>query len=211
VPTPSTSTLRPEVPRRQESWLDSRPALLLAALTVLLGFAALLGLVQAGWQPLQAFDRAVTHGLHDHVSGRPGLVAVTEAVTLLGDRLTWWLLTAAATAWLLARRRAGSATFVAVAGLGGGLLNRAVKEAVGRPRPDLAEPASQASGLAFPSGHAMASAVGVAALLLVLPPVLAPHWRRPGFGGARRQQPARPRTAAGRGTVTGPAPGRSLS
>lgn len=61
----------------------------------------------------------------------------------------------------------------------GGLLNLAVKAAVGRDRPDLPEPVSHAPGFAFPSGHAMGSAIGVSVLLFVLLPLLAPRWRRP--------------------------------
>lgn len=166
--------------RAAVSWCGVRTALLLAALIVLaVPFGILLGLVEARWKPLRAVDQGVAQALNDLVADRPLIVAATQAVTDLGGGATWWILLSAATVYLLVRRRPRLALFVAVTGIGGALLNRAVKAAVGRQRPELVEPVSQATGFAFPSGHTMGSAIGVSVLLLVFLPVLAPRWRRP--------------------------------
>lgn len=156
-----------------------RTSLLLAALTALaVPFGTLLALVEARWEPLRAVDQGVAQALNELVADRPVIVAATRAVTDLGGGATWWILLSATTVYLLARSLPRLALFVAVTGIGGALLNRAVKTAVGRQRPELAEPVSQASGFAFPSGHTMSSAIGVSVLLLVFLPVLAPRWRR---------------------------------
>ncbi len=158
----------------------ARGTLLLAALLVLaLPFSLLLALVEVGWEPLREVDRGVAAGLNELLVERDGVVFATQLLTDLGGGATWWVLLSVATAYLLVRRQPGLALFVAVTGLGGALLNRAVKAAVGRARPELAEPLSQAGGFAFPSGHTMSSAIGVTVLLIVFLPLLAARWRRP--------------------------------
>lgn len=168
--------------RVQRAALDRfgvRAALLLVALTVLaVPFGLLLGFVAARWEPLLAADRVVAQALNELLADRPVAVTLTQVVTDLGGSATWWILLSATTVYLLVRRLPRLAAFVAVTGIGGGLLNLAVKAAVGRQRPELAEPLSQASYFAFPSGHTMGSAIGVSVLLIVLLPVLPPRWRR---------------------------------
>lgn len=147
-------------------------------------FGALLSVVATGWEPVNRLDRHVAHGLNEVVAERHDVVASTQMVTDLGGGMTWWLVLSAATLALLLARHPRAALFVAVTGAGGELLNRAVKAAVGRPRPELAEPVSQAGGYAFPSGHAMGSAIGVGVLLLVLLPRLPLRWRRPALAAS---------------------------
>jgi membrane-associated phospholipid phosphatase len=146
-------------------------------------FALLVALVHAQWQPLQALDHTVAQALNGFVAGRPRLLAATHFVTDLGARSTWRILLTLTIVYLLMRRLPRLALCVAAAGFGGVLLNRAVKAAVGRQRPELAEPVAQVGGYAFPSGHTMDSAIGVTVLLLlvlllVLLPVLGSRWRR---------------------------------
>lgn len=160
--------------------LGTRVALLQAALVVLAApFSLLLALVEAGWGPLLEVDRDVATALNELLVDHENVVFATQVLTDLGGSTTWWLLLSSATAYLLLRRQPRLALFVAVTGLGGGLLNRAVKAAVGRSRPEFAEPVSQTGGFAFPSGHTMSSAIGVTVLLVVLLPLLAARWRRP--------------------------------
>ncbi|GHH42174.1 phosphatase PAP2 family protein [Lentzea cavernae] len=69
--------------------------------------------------------------------------------------------------WLLYRRRWREAVFVAVAEIGGGLLNSLLKAVVHRQRPVVADPVAHANGLSFPSGHAQSAAVAATVLLVV--------------------------------------------
>jgi membrane-associated phospholipid phosphatase len=74
--------------------------------------------------------------------------------------------------WLLWRRLARLALFVAVTvGVSPGI-NDLVKWAVHRTRPVLVNPVAHERGASFPSGHAQAAVVGYAVLLLVFLPVL---------------------------------------
>jgi membrane-associated phospholipid phosphatase len=142
-------------------------------------FTILLGLVQGQWTPLLALDQAVAQALNGFVADRPRLLASTHFVTDLGARSAWRILLTLTIVYLLIRRLPRLALCVAAAGFGGVLLNRAVKAAVGRQRPELADPVAQVGGYAFPSGHTMDSAIGVSVLLLVLLPMLGSRWRRP--------------------------------
>lgn len=165
--------------RLAPTWFTAQAALPLTALLALLPFVLLLGLVEARWQPLRALDRGVTETVQDLVAAQPAVATIMQTVTYLGDGVTWWVLLSVTTLYLLVRRHRRIALFVAVTGIGGGLLNLAVKAGVGRARPDLAEPVSYASGFAFPSGHTMNSAIGMSVLLIVFLPLLAPRWRFP--------------------------------
>ena len=156
-----------------------RRTLLPHALLALVPFAVLLGLVEGRWPPLRTLDRGVTGAVQDLLADQPGVVTVVQALTYLGDGATWWVLLSATALYLLWRRRHRLALFVAVTGVGGGLLNLAVKAGVGRARPDLVDPVSYASGFAFPSGHTMNSAIGVGVLLTVFLPQLSARWRPP--------------------------------
>jgi membrane-associated phospholipid phosphatase len=141
-------------------------------------FTILLGLVQGQWTPLLTLDQAVAHPVQAFVADRPALVTATHAVTDLGARSMWRILLTLTIVYLLVRRLPRLALCVAVAGFGAVLLNRAVKAAVGRQRPELPDPVAQVGGYAFPSGHAMDSAIGVSLLLLVFLPLLGARWRR---------------------------------
>ncbi len=152
---------------------------LLVLVGAALGLAALLWLL-AG--PLVALDRAVADAANAVVAPRPVLVAVLEAVTALGATLTGVVVLTTLALALSARGRFGLALYVAVAGLGGSVLSPAVKELVGRLRPEVDDPVATAPGFSFPSGHTVTVTLWVGVVLLVLLPAIAPRARRPMIG-----------------------------
>jgi undecaprenyl-diphosphatase len=179
---PTSTSNAPGHIKQQLSRLSPQPAPLLAAMTALMLFGVLLATVQARWEPLTTLDHNVATALHDLLDDRHALTAVTQFVTNLGGGVTWLVLLSSTALYLLVRGQQRLALFVAVATLGGRVLNRAVKTTVGRERPELADPVSHAAGWAFPSGHAMGSAIGISVLLLVFLPLLAPRWRPSAIG-----------------------------
>ena len=127
---------------------------------------------------LVRWDTAAARGLHGWVRRSPGLVRALEVLTFFGSPVWFYAVVGLAAAFLLVRHRRRLATFLVVTCLGGGLLDTVVKVAVNRPRPSLVDPVATAHGKSFPSGHAMSSAIGYGALLLVFLPVVAPRLRR---------------------------------
>jgi undecaprenyl-diphosphatase len=93
-------------------------------------------------------------------------------VSDLGTSLAWWIILIPAVCWLLYRRQPRLAAFVLVTAGGSSVLNNAIKLAVSRARPHLADPVAIAGGKSFPSGHAQAAIVGYGILLLVFLPVI---------------------------------------
>jgi membrane-associated phospholipid phosphatase len=91
----------------------------------------------------------------------------------LGSSVAWWIILIPVVGWLAYRRLPRLAAFVVVTAVGSSLLNTAIKVAVNRARPHLADPVAIASGKSFPSGHAQAAIVGYGILLLVFLPVIA--------------------------------------
>ncbi|MFD4636920.1 phosphatase PAP2 family protein [Lentzea sp. NPDC058436] len=142
-----------------------RPATVSLIATAL--FAILLVLVLTAWSPLMTADIAVLNGLHAHALKHPAFVATMKTISNAGSAPVYTVLFTGITAWLLYRRRFRQATFVAVAEIGGGLLNSLLKFLVHRPRPLVLDPVAQASGLSFPSGHAQSAAVAATVLLVV--------------------------------------------
>jgi membrane-associated phospholipid phosphatase len=158
---------------------SGRPAAVVVVSGLLLGLVALLGravAVQAG--PLLRLDRAVSSalyagddrsGLHEavlQVATAPGSSAVRAVVVLpvlvvLARRRAWrtagWVLTATALV---------------------GPLTTAIKELVGRARPQFADGGARLDSLSFPSGHASGIATLVTVGLLLAWPRLSPAGRR---------------------------------
>lgn len=145
---------------------------LFAAAFVLVGvpFSLLVVQVSAGGA-LVRLDAAMARGLNSWVVGSPWVVTPLEVVSFLGSPVWFWLVVPPATvvAW---RRHHRLGVFLAVTVLAGGVLNSAVKLAVGRARPSLPDPVATARGLSFPSGHATSSTVVYGALLLVFLPLV---------------------------------------
>jgi undecaprenyl-diphosphatase len=142
-------------------------------------FGVLLLLVRLQWRPLESVDHGLAADLNNSVAGHHILVAVLRAVTTLGNPgiVTW--LVVLGTLILLVRRRYRLAGYLAVAGLGAAILDPALKLAVGRLRPVVADPIAHGTGNSFPSGHALGSSICYGALLLVFLPALPHRTRRP--------------------------------
>lgn len=141
-------------------------------------FGVILALVAAEWEPLRSFDRMVTAEVNGWVSERPLVVSTLHVLTDLGGSPAAWILLPLATVWLLVRGAPATATYVAVTGIGLGVLNRGTKALVDRVRPVVDAPVAEAPGLSFPSGHAMGSTVTFGVLLLVFLPAVPARFRR---------------------------------
>ena len=147
-----------------------------AAALILVPFAILVLLVTAASSPLIRADHRVTNSLHDFAVTHPNFTALMKGVSTVGGPVGWWVVLSALFGWLLYRRRARLAAFVAVTALGSAVLNHLVKSAVDRARPHLSDPVAMAAGKSFPSGHAQATTVGCGILLVIfLPMVSRPH------------------------------------
>jgi undecaprenyl-diphosphatase len=140
-------------------------------------FGVLLLLVRLHFTPLSTFDKGVADGLNARVADHPGLVAILNQISAFGGRPFLIPLVVVAGIWLLVRKRQRLALYLAVAFAGDLLLDPAVKAAVGRLRPVLADPVLHAPGNSFPSGHALASMVVYGALILIFLPALRGRWR----------------------------------
>jgi len=151
------------------------PGLLALAVT---GFALLVVLVHGDWGPLRHTDQAVADGLNEAVSGHDVVVQVLRVVTGFGGSpmLAW--VTSVGVAWLLLRRQARAALYVAVTAVGAWILISVVKLLVGRLRPVVHEPLAAPSGLSFPSGHALSTLVSYGVLLIVFLPATSRATRR---------------------------------
>lgn len=146
------------------------------------GFAVLLVLVRVRWAPMREADQAVADALNSVVAGNAMLTKSLKVLTDLGGTpMLLWLMGIGAL-WLVVRRQWPIALYVVATSLGAMGLNAVVKELVGRLRPVVEEPLSHQSGLSFPSGHALGSAVSYGVLLLVFLPVVRRR-ARPLFAG----------------------------
>jgi membrane-associated phospholipid phosphatase len=170
------TTGTPTAPVRRFTLRSFAGLLAVAATGVLFGL--LLLLVRLHWSPLTSVDSGVADALNARVSAHPDLVALLKQVSSYGGRPFLIPLVAVAEVWLLLRKRQRLALYLAVAFAGDLLLDPAVKAAVGRIRPVLANPVLHAPGNSFPSGHALASMVVYGALVLVFLPALHGWWRR---------------------------------
>ncbi|MEV0902787.1 phosphatase PAP2 family protein [Actinoplanes sp. NPDC049802] len=139
------------------------------AILPLVPFALLAALVLGGWGPLHSFDRSVTGRLHE---------AALDS-TALTTAMTWWtnifqpnvfrLAALLLVIWLVRRGARRPAVWVAVTMVAGGLLGGLLKLLINRDRPELLEPVARAVGYAFPSGHALNAALGIAVFVVLFP------------------------------------------
>jgi membrane-associated phospholipid phosphatase len=154
--------------------VDARRGLLvsgcLLVAAVVLGLLYVLPATRPG---VHAVDEAVWR-LAGAVRNDPA-TAVSVALSWLGSALVNWPLRVAALLLLAWRRHWLRLSAFALAVLTSELLVGLVKAAVNRSRP----PGSliETSGAAFPSGHAIATAVTAVGLVLVLAPPGRPRWR----------------------------------
>ena len=100
-----------------------------------------------------------------------------EGISFLGKPITLARGGGAVVAWALRRGARRLAFFLAITGVGAGVVNTSLKLVVGRARPEVDVPVHEAFGLSFPSGHAMFSTACYGALLVALLP-LVPERRR---------------------------------
>ncbi|HJR25010.1 MAG TPA: phosphatase PAP2 family protein [Acidimicrobiales bacterium] len=153
--------------------------LLLGAAVALVGipFGLLLHQVtQDG--PLTQLDERWARWLHERIADDGWEEAILRAVSFTGKPVFLTVAVGLPVLWLLHRGARKLALFLVVVGVGGGLVDTAVKVAVGRPRPEFDEPIATAFGKSFPSGHSMSSLVCYGALLVVFLPLVAPRGRR---------------------------------
>ncbi|WP_328955471.1 phosphatase PAP2 family protein [Kitasatospora purpeofusca] len=133
-------------------------------------FAALAALVQTGWGPLARFDRELTGDLHRYAADHTVWTASVQMFSNIGGTVTMRGVLGAVALWLWligARTLAGWVAAQTLIGWGGQWV---LKLSFGRQRPAFSDPVSHADGPAFPSGHAMASAITCAVLVGLLWP-----------------------------------------
>jgi undecaprenyl-diphosphatase len=129
----------------------------------------LLVLVATRWPPLMGLDGDLAGAAHRRAVAEPGLTRACRVLTdWVWDPWTMRVLCAAVAGWLLVRHAAlWTAVWLAAVCTLTGLVQQALKAAVGRPRPVWPDPVDSAHYAAFPSGHAM-TATAVCGVLLWL-------------------------------------------
>ncbi|MBI4497690.1 MAG: phosphatase PAP2 family protein [Chloroflexi bacterium] len=159
-------------------WRSGQGGIALSALVVALAFGALA--VGAIVWPVHPGDVALARAVQAAIP--PDLLPLLRAIALLGEGVVFapLALGMAALLWMTGQRRPG---LLVLSALIPGALNPLVKLLIGRPRPDpdlllvLPDPAS---GLGFPSGHAVITVALYGALTLALvswwPLPRAAHW-----------------------------------
>jgi undecaprenyl-diphosphatase len=157
----------------------------------LLALAVVLVGIPFGWLlhevtrqgPLTRLDARLAEQLHEHVANDGVGETVLRAISFTGKPVFLVFLVGVPVLWLLQRGARKLALFLVVVSIGGGLVDSAVKAAVGRPRPHFDEPVATAFGKSFPSGHSMSALICYGALLVVFLP-LVPRRFRPWCVGA---------------------------
>jgi undecaprenyl-diphosphatase len=153
--------------------------LLVALAVVLVGIPFGLLLHEVTRQgPLTRLDGRLAEHLHEHVANDGIGEALLRAVSFTGKPVFLVFLIGLPALWLLQRGARKLALFLVVVSIGGGVVDSAVKVAVGRPRPHFDEPVATAFGKSFPSGHSMSALICYGALLVVFLP-LVPKRLRP--------------------------------
>lgn len=148
-----------------------RPALLRMLSGLGLAIASLLGFAKLASEVLESetgqLDQRVVELLHSH--NPDWLPGAMYFITTLGSFPTMAVLSLGTVAWLWLRHRNLRAMgLLAIASLGGMVLNAVLKLSLHRPRP-LVDPLIDAQGFSLPSGHAMSALVfyGFLAYLLI--------------------------------------------
>jgi membrane-associated phospholipid phosphatase len=153
-------------------------AALLALALVLVGIPFGLLLHQVATEgPATGLDDDLARHLNARLHDEEPALAILEGISFLGKPVTLVVVVGAVVVWALVRRARRLALFLAVTGIGAGIVNTSLKLAVGRARPDVEVPVHEAFGLSFPSGHAMLSTACYGALLVALLPLVPAGWR----------------------------------
>jgi undecaprenyl-diphosphatase len=127
--------------------------------------------------PFTKLDASAAQWLHVRLVHNQVADAALKAVSFTGKPVFLTPLVGLPALWLWRRGARKLVVFLLVVSIGGGLIDTAVKMAVGRPRPKFDQPIATAFGNSFPSGHSMSSLICYGALLLVFIPLVAPRWR----------------------------------
>jgi membrane-associated phospholipid phosphatase len=139
-------------------------------------FAVLAVLVRQHAPALASLDATWHASVRQYGLAHPGWLSAMRAITHVGDTLTVLVVDLAAIVACLVQRRARVALFVAVAGLGTWGVRLALRDLVGRPRPE--DAFWPADGLSFPSGHTANSAAMAIVVTVTLWPLLTAVLRR---------------------------------
>ena len=134
--------------------------------------------------PLTALDESAAVWTNRRVRDDDLFIGAMHVVSFLGKPIFLLFAVGLPGLWLLRHGARKLVIFLAVTCIGGGIVDTAVKLAVGRTRPQHDEPIVAAFGNSFPSGHSMSSLVCYGALLVVFVPILSPTARRWAIGGA---------------------------
>ena len=143
-----------------------------AAFLVAVPFTMLMLLVLSEWEPLARLDRGVADDLNVLARGNATLVDALETGSAALSPWVFRLVVLSVAAWLWVRGARRLALWAVVTTALGGVLGVVLKVLVDRSRPTFPEPVATASGLSFPSGHALNSMLCVGILILVFLPVL---------------------------------------
>lgn len=153
-----------------------RPATRTHALAVVAGCLAVVALLGAGvltrFAPQMDLDGAVSEALYAGDDRATVLDGLLETVTAPGSFWFRLVVFVPVVTWLLARRAAATALWVAVAVVGAGPLNSLLKELFGRVRPDFDQGGARLDSLSYPSGHSSGIATLAAVALLLVWPLL---------------------------------------
>lgn len=159
--------------------LSSRMRLAMGCALVALSSAAFVWLAKEllDGHALSALDLAFTDAISRAVPD--GVVQAAALLTRLGDPATLGGLGVAVGAALLLRRHAGLMLGWAVALVGNGVLNPALKQIFARLRPLHAAEGASATGFSFPSGHSSGTVVAFGMLAYLGLRLLPPRWHLP--------------------------------
>jgi undecaprenyl-diphosphatase len=165
-PRVSEQSIAPRSPDRDRSRRPAAVGIALYAVLVALA-AGLTALVATRAAPVPGIDSAVALALNRYEWRHATQVRVWKVLTTIGGPATWQVLAGVGAILLAVRRQLSQALFLLLAVLGGVQISRLVKVVIGRHRPVVPHRVATASGSSYPSGHAMASAVAVGAILVV--------------------------------------------
>ncbi|MER5863714.1 phosphatase PAP2 family protein [Kitasatospora sp. NPDC002040] len=147
---------------------------LLTGSALTLGAALLLGLLlvlaTSHWGPLARLDQGWAGSLHGYALRHNIWTASMQTLADIGSTVTMRVLLGVAAAWLWAIGARVLGGWAAALILVGWAAERLGEHAVGRERPRFAAQVAQADGYAFPSGHALASGITCAALVILVWP-----------------------------------------
>ncbi|WP_457030648.1 phosphatase PAP2 family protein [Kitasatospora sp. P5_F3] len=138
------------------------------------GSAALLGvllaLVTAHWGPLARLDHGWVNSLHGYAVRHNIWTAAMQTLADIGSTITMRVLLGLAAVWLWAIGARTLGGWAAALILTGWLASWLGKNVLGRERPHFPIQVAQADGYSLPSGHALASAITCAALVILVWP-----------------------------------------